>query len=348
MPRAGEKRRSNERNDGDSAVPIKIEAPCTSTSSAATRSRNSLPEPADDVTSLHTSAEMEEKLEQKAQQVRSQCAGEYKTKIRELESNYANEKAQLLAELYQDSKRHADDTARLNAQIEALQANLKAAQEAHAGAVIVKKENVVDEQAIRQEMEQRFAEERRQMEQHFDEEKRNIQRTFDEANQKAEQEIASMKELLESQSQSIATLTNNIHELTAKATSAESETMEARQAVWQYYARMEALQKEVEVLRSASHAFPAPPASNATAAVPSSNQVYVGKLSAAMTEEVLGRYFSQFGVVTRIVVKWHPDQVSGYAFVSFSTPAEALRAQTWNVHSINGQDIFVGPSRRSF
>ncbi|KAH7708412.1 hypothetical protein AAVH_24335 [Aphelenchoides avenae] len=347
MPRAGEKRHSNERNNGDSAVPIKIEAPCTSTSSAATGSRNSLPEPADDVTSLYTAAEVKQLLEQKAQQIRSQCAVEYKTKIRELESNYANEKAKLLAEVIQDDTRHADEKARLNAKIESLEAKLKAALEALAVSVSVKKENIVDEQAIRQEMEQHFAEERRQMVQRCDEEKQELQRTFVEANQKAEQEIASMKELLESQSQSIATLTNNIHELTAKATSAESETKEARQAVWQYYAHVEVLQKEVEVLRSASHAFPAPPASNATAAMPTSNQIYVGKLTAAMTEDVLRRYFSQFGVVTRVVVKWHPDQVSGYAFVSFSTPAEAVRALTWNVHNINGQDIFVGPSRRS-
>ncbi|KAH7716864.1 hypothetical protein AAVH_15696 [Aphelenchoides avenae] len=136
---------------------------------------------------------MEEQLEQKAKQ----CAAVYEARIMELESNHATEKAQLLAKAVQDNRRHGEETAHLNAEIESLQAKLKSMQEAGASRASVKKEpvGVVDEEAIRQEMELRFTKERQQMEQRFVQEK-----------QKIEQENASMKELLASNSATITSM----------------------------------------------------------------------------------------------------------------------------------------------
>ncbi|KAH7695159.1 hypothetical protein AAVH_37786, partial [Aphelenchoides avenae] len=244
---------------------------------------------------------MEELLEQKAQQFRAQCAVEYKAKIRKLESNYATEKAQLLAK------------------IESLEAKLKATREDFVAAVSVKKENIVDEyeQTSRQEMKQDFAEKRRLMEQRFAEAKQAFERMESEAKQKTDQEIASMNEQLTSKNEAIATLTNIVAELTTKANRAERETMEARQLSWQYYAQVEALQQEILALRAASDVFAAPPAPTTT--MPSSNQIYVAKITSAMTEDVLREHFSQFGHVSHIIVKRHPDQ-SGYAFVHFASP----------------------------
>ncbi|KAH7693212.1 hypothetical protein AAVH_39756, partial [Aphelenchoides avenae] len=303
MRQAGEKRRRNTCDDGDSHVPVKIEALCPPTSSSSsTASPNSLSVPAaktDDVTALHTAAEMEELLAQKAQQVRAPCAVECKAKIRKLESNYATEKAQLLAEVAQNNQRHADKTARLNAKIEPLEARLRATLEAHAVTANVKKEIIVDEyeQTNRQEMEQGFAEERRRMEQRFAEAKHYFERRAAEAQQKMDQEIASMNEQLASKNEAIATLTNIVAELTTKANRAERETMDARQLSWQYYAQVEALQQEILALRAASHVFAAPHAPTTTMVTPSSNQIYVAKLTPAMAEDVLRQYFSQFGNV---------------------------------------------------
>ncbi|KAH7716861.1 hypothetical protein AAVH_15693 [Aphelenchoides avenae] len=383
--RAGEKRPSDGPNDGDSAVPLKVEALGPASSSPSNvGSRNSFPyEPSsktDDVTSLYTAAELKKQVEQNAKQ--------YQAKMLELESSHATEKAQLLAKAVQDSRRHGEETDRLTAEIELLKTKLHAMQEADAAAASVKKE-AFDEEAIRQEMEQRFTEERLKMEQRFAEvklkieqentsmkklltsnseaitaltnqvdqltnkamkaesEKTDIERTFAEAKQKAEPEIASMKHQLKSKSEEITALANKVRELTAKATKAESEKMEARQHSWEYYAQLEALQKEVHALRAASHAFSAPPAPNDAAALPSSNQIYVGKITSGITEEILGQYFSRSGRFTLVAIVRHPSPgVPGYAFVHFSTPAEAHHALAWNAHSINGQDIVVGPRAR--
>lgn len=145
---------------------------------------------------------MEARLEQKEKQ----CAKQYDARILELESSHASEKAQWLAKAVQANQRHEEETARLSAEIESLQAKLEAMHEAAAS---VKKEamDLVDEQAIRQEMEQRFAEERllmeqrfddkrQQMEQRFVEEKEEIERSSVDAKQKADQEIATLKEHL--------------------------------------------------------------------------------------------------------------------------------------------------------
>ncbi|KAH7707955.1 Protein HRP-1 a [Aphelenchoides avenae] len=119
--------------------------------------------------------------------------------------------------------------------------------------------------------------------------------------------------------------------------------MEARQLSWQYYAQVEALQQEILALRAASDVFAAPPAPTTT--MPSSNQIYVAKITSAMTEDVLREHFSQFGHVSHIIVKRHPDQ-SGYAFVHFASPVEALHALRWNGHIINGHNIIVRAMRR--
>ncbi|KAH7708415.1 hypothetical protein AAVH_24338 [Aphelenchoides avenae] len=351
--RAGEKRPSDGPNDGDSAVPLKVEALGEPTSKT------------DDVTFLYTAAELKKQLEQHAKQ--------YEAKLLVLESSHATEKAQLLAKAVQDNRRHGDEAARLIADIESLHAKLKAVQEADAAAASVKKE-AVDEEAIRQETEQRFAEERVKTEQRFEEakqkieqenmsmkkllassneaitavtnqvdqltgkalktesEKMDIERTFGEAKKKSEQEIASMKHQLTSKTEEIKALMNKVRELTAKASQAEREKMEARQHSWERsgLCRMPC---RVHLLR--------------VAAAPLANQIYVGKLTPGMTEDVLGQYFSRSGRVTQVAIVRHSSPgVPGYAFVHFSTPAEAHHALAWNAHSINGQDIVVGPVRR--
>ncbi len=77
-------------------------------------------------------------------------------------------------------------------------------------------------------------------------------------------------------------------------------------------------------------------------------KLYVGNLDAQTTKEELNELFAAAGTIIEIFLPIDRDtgQPRGFAFVEFSSEAEAVDATTrFNGHELNGRPLVINPAR---
>lgn len=80
-----------------------------------------------------------------------------------------------------------------------------------------------------------------------------------------------------------------------------------------------------------------------------STKIFVGGVPPDTNKEELGKYFSRFGVISKIdlPVNKRKNQIKGFAFVTFCTPGSADRAVNCVSHVLRKKSMVVNPALTS-